>query len=462
MPVKTFTPHRLDRWRSSIFLLAIANDPLGTMRRLHGTYGPYLELQYPNSLQRHPRVLGCIADAGLYRDIASDHETWRNANFSFRGFKNHASRRLNAGMPRYFGRRLAHYRRLFAPPLGRTAVLAMSAEMARIAKRQVSLWPRGTAFDLRPMARHLMQDLAIGLLFGDERERARPITALIERQIVAFSPSRFLNYLSWLVVAPRQERLIMEWAEQKRGNLDPKDLLSIIVNSPDEYGSPVTRDIIGGLVTFTFGAAYETCQNAFIWTLVLLTQHPEVAAAVADEIRGAVGHDLPTMDKIGSLQLLDGVMKEGMRLFPPIPITTRRSTADTTLADTAVKTGTRYLVSNYLINRNPDIYSEPDRFCPERWLDLNPSPYDYTTFGAGGRMCPGFTFAGQMVKVALAAVLTQHRIDMAPTAHLDYRFNVTLTPHPAVRVVLRDVAEAPVASNVTGRFRELVQLPDVD
>ena len=168
------------------------------------------------------------------------------------------------------------------------------------------------------------------------------------------------------------------------------------------------------------------------------------------------------MDKIGSLPLLDGVMKEGMRLFPPIPITTRRSTADTTLADTAVKTGTRYLVSNYLINRNPDIYSEPDRFCPERWLDLNPSPYDYTTFGAGGRMCPGFTFAGQMVKVALAAVLTQHRIDMAPTAHLDYRFNVTLTPHPAVRVVLRDVAETPVATNVTGRFRELVQLPDVD
>ena len=251
----------------------------------------------------------------------------------------------------------------------------------------------------------------------------------------------------------------MEWAEQKRGNLDPKDLLSIIVNNPDEYGSPVTRDIIGGLVTFTFAAAYETCQNALIWTLVLLTQHPKIAAAVADEIQGAVDQDPPTMEKIGSLPLLDGVMKEGMRLFPPVPITTRRSTADTILGDTAVKAGTRYLVSNYLINRNPDIYSEPDRFRPERWSDLNLSPYDFTTFGAGGRMCPAFTFGGQMLKIALAAVLTQHRIDMAPAAHVDYRFNVTLTPYPAVPVVLRDVAEAPVASDITGGFRELVQLP---
>lgn len=81
------------------------------------------------------------------------------------------------------------------------------------------------------------------------------------------------------------------------------------------------------------------------------------------------------MDKIGSLPVLDGVMKEAMRLFPPVPITTRRSTMDTILAGTAVKTGTRYLASNYLINRNPDIYIEPDCFHPERWSHLNPSPY---------------------------------------------------------------------------------------
>jgi cytochrome P450 len=155
-------------------------------------------------------------------------------------------------------------------------------------------------------------------------------------------------------------------------------------------------------------------------------------------------------------------MKEGMRLFPPIPLTSRRSTTDTTLGGAAVKSGTQYLASNYLINRNPDIYFEPDRFRPERWSRLNPSPFDYTVFGAGSRMCPGFTFAGQMVKIALAAVLSQHRVDMVSDAHVDYRTNVTLMPYPAVPVVLRDVAEAPAATRITGRFRELIQLPDAE
>jgi cytochrome P450 len=459
MTIKAITPRRLDKWQSFVSLMAIVNDPLVVMRRLHDSYGPFVELQYPHSSHRRPRVLGCIADARLYQAIVSDHETWRTVNFAYRGFKHHASRRLNAGMQRYRGRRLAHYRRLFAPPLSRLAVLAMSTEMATIAKKQVSLWRRDTAIDLIPVASHLMQDLAIGLLFGDDRARARPITALMERQLSSAWPSRIFNYLAWLTVASKQERLIMEWAEQKRGNLDPKDIISIVVNNPDEYGAPATRDIISGLVNFTFAAAYETCQNAVTWTLILLAQHPQVAAAVADEIREAIGHDLPTMDRIGSLPLLDGVMKEGMRLFPPVPITGRKSTTDTTLGGVAVKSGTRYLANNYLINRNPDIYSEPDCFRPERWSRLNPSPLDYTVFGAGGRMCPGVVFAGQMVKIVLAAILSQHRVDMVSDAHIDYRINVTLMPYPAVPVILRDVSDAPAATRITGRFRDLIQLP---
>jgi len=457
---ETLSPRRLDRWTSFRFLLGIGKNPLVTMRRLHDSYGPFVELQYPLSFQQPPRHLGCIADVGLYRTIFSDSDTWRSVNISYRGLKHHASRRLGAGMSRYRGLRHSYYRRLIAPPLSQLAVTAMSTEMASIAKRQVSSWQRGAVIDLIPMARHLMQDLAIGLLFGDDRDRARPIAALIERQVAAAWPTHILNHLVWVTVASKQERLILDWAEQKRGNLDPKDILSIIVNNPDEYGDPATRDRISGLVSFTFGAAYETCQNALVWTLILLTQHPQIAAAVADEIRGAIGRDLPTMDRIGSLPLLDGVMKEGMRLFPPVPLQFRRSIKDTTVGAVSVKSGTRYLASSYLINRNPDIYPEPDRFRPERWFNINPSPYEYTVFGGGGRMCPGFTFAQQMVKIALAAILSQHRVAVVPDARIDYRTNITLMPYPAVPIVLHDVADAPAATPITGRFRELIQLPD--
>ncbi|MHA1189288.1 MAG: cytochrome P450 [Alphaproteobacteria bacterium] len=251
----------------------------------------------------------------------------------------------------------------------------------------------------------------------------------------------------------------MEWAEQKRGDLDARDILSIIVNNPDAYGAPPSRNIIGGLLSFTFGAAYETCQNALVWTLILLAHHREIAANVRDEISEAVGGDIPTMEQIGDLPLLDGVVKEGMRLFPPVPVQFRRSLKDTVVGDFSIRAGTRVLASAFLINRNPDMYPEPDRFLPERWSRLDPSPYEYTVYGAGNRMCPGFMFGNQMVKISLAAILTRHRFEMMPGARIDHRTSITLSPHPAVPMILRDTAGEPAINRVRGRIHELVEIP---
>ena len=116
------------------------------------------------------------------------------------------------------------------------------------------------------------------------------------------------------------------------------------------------------------------------------------------------------------------------------------------------------MASIYLINRNPDLYGEPNRFHPERWDKLDPSPYDYTAFGAGNRMCPGFLFATQTMKISLAAILSRYRVTMVPDARIDYRTRVTLLPYPGIPVVLRDVAEAPYATPITGRIHKLVDL----
>jgi len=166
------------------------------------------------------------------------------------------------------------------------------------------------------------------------------------------------------------------------------------------------------------------------------------------------------MDKLEPLPLLDAVIKEGMRLFPPVPVQFRKSLVKTHIDDTEIDAGVRTLLSAFLINRNPDLYSEPDRFKPERWEGgFTPSSYDYPVFGSGARMCPGFIFANQMMKVGLAAVLSRHRVDIVPNARIDYRTRITLTPKRAVPVVLRDVSGSPASARVTGRIHELVNLP---
>jgi hypothetical protein len=64
-----------------------------------------------------------------------------------------------------------------------------------------------------------------------------------------------------------------------------------------------------------------------------------------------------------------------------------------------------------------------------------------------------------MMKTALAAILSRYRVDMVPDARIDYRVRIALSPYPRVPVILRDVAEAPVATRITGGIHKLVHLP---
>jgi cytochrome P450 len=449
---------QLGKWRSLPFLLGIATNPLVTMRRLHAEQGRFVLLHRPNSRRSRPRIVPCVADAELYQSITSNSDAWRTVNVMLPGLRNTASRRLTRSMTRLQGARHAHYRRLMTPPLSWRAVAAMGPSMAAIAEKQVASWPRGTPTDLRRLAEHLMQNLAIGLLFGNDRDRALPIADMIGQAIAATWPTLTRAYLRSFTMAAKLERDIMAWADQKRSDMNASDILSIIARNPDEKGNPADREIIGGIVAFTFGAAYETCQNGLAWTLILLTQHPQIAAALGDEINAALRGGPPLMDRLDPLPLLDGVIKEGMRLFPPVPIQFRRSLVKTQIGDTPIDAGVRTLVNAYLINRDPGLYSEPYRFRPERWRGLDRSPYEYPVFGSGARMCPGFLFANQMMKVGLAAILARHRVEILPNTRVDHRTRITLTPKHAVPVVLRDVAESPTTGRVIGRIHDLVDL----
>jgi cytochrome P450 len=455
----TSIPAYFGRLRSLPVLIGIASNPISTTRRLHAANGNYVILQYPHSRRLRQQFLACIADPGLYRSVASNSEAWRPVNIGWRALKNHATTRLRVSFTRLRGPRHAHYRRLLALPLSRPTVAGMSLEMAEIARRHVDLWQRNKPIDFMPLAGDLMQDFAISLLFGADHTRAVPIAGMIAKSVAATWPYPGLAYFKWLRTAPKLECAINDWAKEKRGEINAKDIFSVLVNNPDHEWPP-SSEIIGGLLTFIFGAAFETSQNALAWTLVLLAQHPKVVAALTEEINGTVGSDLPSMDRIGTLALLDGVIKEGMRLFPPVPFQSRRSLVEVELGGERIPAGMRVLISAYLINRDPDLYAEPNKFKPERWRGLDRSPFQYPVFGSGARMCPGALFGGQMVKIALAAILSSHRVELAPNARIDHRVAITLTPHPGVSIVLRERAAAPARIPLAGSIHELIDLSD--
>jgi cytochrome P450 len=435
-------------------------DPIRTLSRYHSDFGSPVFIEVP--LRKRIVVFGVGAE--FNRQVLEDPETWHTVSLS-RGPRNHATRRLGRGLVGMQGRDHQHYRGLIAPPLRRRAVDAQGEQMARIAASQIDAWPVNQPLDLRMLARRLLQSLAIGLLFGNDHQNGDPIAEMTHgwiEQIWAIKTLCPVNlpgtpYRQLLQHSDDLERRILHWADCKRAKPDANDLFSIVVNNPDENGQrPQDLKLVQHAPTL-IGAAYETCHNALIWTLLLLDQHPQVARDLLDELQGRLRGAEPTLDRVVDLPLLDAVVKESMRILPPVPQQFRVALADTTLSGIAVGRRTRAMISAFLTNRDPDLYPAPERFNPGRWAHIDPSPYEYLAFSAGPRICPGSWFGLAVLKVAIAAIMTRYRVAVVPNTRIDTRVRIALGPSGPLPVVLHAQDGAFTPASISGTVAGLFQ-----
>jgi len=339
--------------------------------------------------------------------------------------------------------------------------------MARLAGEFVEEWPVGRQFDLWQHVRDLVRNISVGLVFGDDREHAYPIADLVDKRVL-FRPSPktlacpfnlpFTPYGKMVRESEEIERRITEWAGCKRGHPDNRDMMAILANSTDENFKPASDASIVGHVPSLFVAGYDTCQTALMWTLMLLSQHPRIARDVADELAKLEG-TTPDIDAVRDLPLLDAVVKESMRLLPPVPMQARRAMQATVLGDYPVPEGTRVVLSAFVTNRQPDLFPEPDRFRPERWDTIKPSGYEYAVFSGGPRVCPGQLFGMSVLKVSLATILTRYRVALEPNVRINYAIQPTLSPRAAVPATLKSKQEAFTSAPLRGAITRLIQFP---
>lgn len=461
-------PTELSGAASLAYTLRYFLDPIETSEKLSGQYGTFVRFHNRFRLGNLPSDIIFAARPSLYREILGRPAIWRTVSIAASGRRGHASRRLSNGIVRMQGKRHAHYRRLIVPPLRQASVSQLGADMVQTASSVVSRWPTGEVTDLWAHIRKLMRGFAIAHLFGADHKNGEPIAEQInemaaESWALGTNILRFnipgSKYAKGLKRAEELERAIIAWARSKEGALDPHDLLSIIVNNADENGFQPSEALLSGHVPTLFGAAYETCQIVMIWTLVLIARHPEIAANLRDEITQNSGDGPADFAALNDLPLLDRVVKESMRVLPPVPNQYRVALEDTALSDVEIRKKSRAILSAFILNRDPDIYPEPRRFLPGRWEGIDPTPFEYAAFSAGPRSCPGYFFGMSVVKVALATILSKYSIAFAENQKIDYRVGVTLRPSSGVMVILRPLQEgrslAPVA--VAGQINRLVQ-----
>jgi cytochrome P450 len=451
----------------------LLRDPITAMQQNHAEYGPLILvtdlLPFTRNVKLASFGLPLILGAGpaINNEVLSNPGVWRPVAIFPGGPRNSAARRLGAGLARMNGPRHAHYRRLMLPPLRKTSVEAQGDKLIALAEEEIAAWPVGEPIDLWERVCRLMHTYAIGLLFGDDRERGYPVAEMISDLFaLKWSPKvracpinlAVTPYGKFLKEGEALERCILDWAGKKRGRLDGGDLLSIVVNNPEEDGQAARDTTIVGLMPQMFGAVFETCQNALIWTLVLLAQHPRVAGELLDELTGLPGAG-PALAAIADLPWLDAVIKESMRILPPAPMQARVAQQDTSLAGNPVPLGSRILISAFVTNRMPERYPEPDSFWPERWASISPSAFEYLVFSAGPRNCPGFLLGMAMVKVAVATILRRYRIEFPAHSRVDYVARPGLRPRGKVEAVLQPqdgaFSRSQIESNLFGLVKTL-------
>jgi cytochrome P450 len=232
---------------------------------------------------------------------------------------------------------------------------------------------------------------------------------------------------------------------------EPTDLLDLLVAAGQDE-QPLRRDEIQDEVMTLVLAGHETTANALTWALTLLSRYPAARDRLAAEVEEVLGDRDPDASDVDALPWTQAVVSETMRLYPPAWTVERDAVQDDNIAGIRVAAGDTVGISAYLIHRHTEFWPNPEGFDPRRFCTDNAANrprYAFIPFGGGRRICVGAGLAQLEATLALAVLARAARLDLAPTAPLRARADVTL--HPRGPVVATVAPPVRAATRVTSR-----------
>jgi len=451
--------------------MEFTRDPIRAVERYHRRFGSAIAFAY-GAPGRPARIRSILLLGPTYnREILTNTDSLRPSGlWSVPGPRGSVQRAMKFSYVTASGAEHTELARTLGPHLSRPRVDSHFEAIRDITVRGVAGWPVGERVDLYSLARQVGQHAAFTLLFG-ESDLERVCT--FGKQLADYHRAnwQFRSYLRLRIpgmpyedVLSRAERLrdfVSKWVDERRGCPASQDLRAAFVAHRNGKGEPLTAEQLAAHLNFLGWAAYETMSSTLSWTVFLLALHPNVHGDLADELAAAPPVATISQERLAALPLLDAVVKEALRLVPPTPMLVWRTIRDWETGSLRLTRGTRIALSPHVTHRIPEIYPEPRRFRPDRWSRIKPTQYEYLPFGAGPRRCPGYGFANEFLKVALAAFVPRFRLDASPGVRIDRVYWGITMPKPGipVRLLPQDRSFRPMRA--TGDIRELVDVDDV-
>lgn len=433
---------------------AYARDPLGFVTRVSAEYGGIV----PFRLGPFPALLLTDPDA--------IHEVLVTKSRDFR--KSRAAGRVGVvvgnGLLLSEGETWRAHRRVVQPAFHHDRVAAWGETMVREAEAFLSGWEEGEVRDIhRDMAALTLSIVARTLLDSrlDERdiERVRQSATILTDHF----DSRFngLAYFipDWLPTpgnlrmrraVRRLDRIVYRLIGIRRAT-DSRgaDAISMLLEASSDEAKPLTDRELRDEVMTLFMAGHETTAVALAWSLHLLSESTEAAAALETELAAVLSGRLPTLADLPRLRYTEAVVLEALRLYPPAYALSREAIKPTTVAGRALPKGGIAFISVWATHRRPDLFESASMFRPERWLDglARRLPRGaYLPFAEGPRKCIGASFAMQETVLVLATIARRFSVEPVAVQEIRLRPAVTLRPADPIRLTVRARARSDVAS----------------
>ncbi|XP_061319981.1 cholesterol 24-hydroxylase isoform X3 [Pezoporus flaviventris] len=238
-------------------------------------------------------------------------------------------------------------------------------------------------------------------------------------------------------------RVGKECLDQRReaiqsGKEDTLDILTQILKGDALEETRDDENILDNFITF-FVAGHETTANQLSFTVMALAQHPEILERLQAEVDDVLGakRDLDYED-LGKLTYLSQVLKESLRLYPPVPGTLRWIDKEHVIDGIRIPAKTTLVFSTYIMGRMEKYFKDPLTFNPDRFSKDAPKPYYcYFPFSLGPRSCIGQAFAQMEAKVVMAKLLQRFEFELVPGQSFKLLDAGTLRPLDGVMCKLK-------------------------
>jgi cytochrome P450 len=346
-------------------------------------------------------------------------------------------------------------RRMIQPAFHKTRIAEYAQSMVGFAEKMATSWKDGDVRDIDQEMMHLTLQIVGKTLFSANVEDYSDSVGAAMTTVSKLFDFLLLPYSEWLQKLPLPQTRRFNRAraplnsvifgiidERRRSGENTGDLLSMLLQARDEEdGGTMTDEQVRDEALTLFLAGHETTSNALTFAWYLLSQNPDKAAKMHDEIERVLKRRLPTIEDVPNLKYTEAVLAEAMRLFPPAWAIGRLALEEHQFGEYTVPKGALVLMSPYVAGRDPRFWQNPETFEPERWQSQSVKEAGqkniYFPFGGGVRRCIGESFAWTEGVLLLATIARRWKLELMPEQKIGLMPLITLRPKYGMRMKTR-------------------------